>query len=131
VLAGYFVIKVVGIAAGNHWHLLTTKYGLWYLVELLGFVALPSYLYAVGVRDRNKLLIQITAGITVFGIVLNRLNVSVIAFNWHLPADERYVPHWMEVGISIFIVTLIILAFRFITTRMPILYEHPEYKDSH
>ncbi len=131
VLAGYFTIKIVGVTAGNHWHLLTTPYGYWFLVELLGFVALPCFLYAIGVREKNVKLIRFTAGWTVAGIVLNRLNVSVIAFNYHLPAGERYVPHWMEIGISVFMVTLLILFFRFIVTRMPILYEHPDYKETH
>ena len=53
VLAGYFITKVIGISAANNWHLLATNYGLWFLVELLGFIALPSFLYAVGVRDKN------------------------------------------------------------------------------
>jgi Ni/Fe-hydrogenase subunit HybB-like protein len=91
-------------------------------------VALPCFLYAVGVRDKNVKWIRYTAAWTVLGIVINRLNISVIAFNWHLPAADRYVPHWMEIGISVFIVTLIILFYRFIVTRMPILYEHPDYK---
>ncbi|MCP4352537.1 MAG: Ni/Fe-hydrogenase cytochrome b subunit [Desulfobacterales bacterium] len=129
VLAGYFVIKVIGISADNNWHLLGTGYGLWFLVELLGFVALPCFLYAVGVRDKNLTLIKWTSAMTVFGIVLNRLNVCLIAFNWQLPSDEKYFPHWMEIGISVFIVTIGILVFRFIVTRMPILYEHPEYKE--
>jgi hypothetical protein len=34
----------------------------------------------------------------------------------------------MEIGITVFIVTVGILIFRFIVTRMPILYEHPEYE---
>jgi Ni/Fe-hydrogenase subunit HybB-like protein len=131
VLAGYFIIKVIGIAADNNWHYLATGYGAWFLVELLGFVALPCFLYAVGVRDRNVKLIRWTAAMTVLGIVLNRLNVSIIAFNYHLPSSERYVPHWMEIGISVFIVTLGLVVFKFIVTRMPILYEHPEYKGAH
>jgi Ni/Fe-hydrogenase subunit HybB-like protein len=131
VLAGYFVIKVFGLSTGNHWRLLATGYGAWYLVELLGFVALPCFLYAVGVRERNLKLIRYTAAWTVLGIVVNRFNISMIAFNYHLPAGERYVPHWMEVAISVFIVTIGILAFRFIVTRMPILYQHPEYRDAH
>jgi Ni/Fe-hydrogenase subunit HybB-like protein len=128
VLAGYFTIKIIGVAAGNHWNLLTTPYGIWFLVEIIGFVALPCFLYAVGVRDKNVKWIRYTAAWTVLGIVINRLNISVIAFNWHLPAADRYVPHWMEIGISVFIVTLIILFYRFVVTRMPILYEHPDYK---
>ena len=130
VLAGYFTIKVIGIAEGNHWNLLTTAYGKWFLVELLGFVALPCFLYAMGVREKNLKLIRWTAVWTVLGIIVNRLNISVIAFNYHLPADERYYPHWMEIGISIFIVTLGIIAYRFIVTRMPILYEHPDHKEN-
>ena len=131
VLAGYFIIKVIGIAADNNWDYLSTGYGAWYLVELLGFVALPCFLYAVGVRDKNLALIKWTSALTVLGIVVNRFNVSMIAFNYHLPASERYFPSWMEIGISIFIVTIGVVVFRFIVTRMPVLYEHPGYKGAH
>lgn len=131
VLAGYFIIKVMGISGGNNWHLLGTSYGMWFMVELLGFVALPSFLYAVGVRDKNLKLIKWTAVWTVLGVILNRFNVCLIAFNWYLPSSKRYFPHWMEIAISVFIVTAILVVFRFIVTRMPILYEHPGYKDNH
>ncbi len=131
VLFGYFIIKVQGIAAGNHWHLLATPYGHWFLVELIGFVALPCFFYAVGVRNKDIKMIKWTAVWAVLGIVVNRLNVSLIAFNWQLPASRKYFPHWMEIGISIFIVTVGIVAFRFIVTRMPIFHAHPDYKDTH
>jgi Ni/Fe-hydrogenase subunit HybB-like protein len=131
VLAGYFIIKVIGISADNNWHYLATGYGAWYLTELIGFVALPCFLFAVAYRERKLTLVKWTAGITVFGIVLNRLNVSLIAFNWYLPAEEKYFPHWMEIGISVFLVTLGIVVFRFIVTRMPILHAHPDYPEEH
>jgi len=131
VLAGYFIIKIFGLSSSNNWHYLTTDYGIWYLVELLGFVALPSFLYAIGVRVKSLNLIKWTSVLAILGIILNRFNVCLIAFNWHLPSSERYFPHWMEIGISVFIVTVGLIAFRFIVTRMPILYEHPEYKDAH
>ncbi|MCP4686821.1 MAG: Ni/Fe-hydrogenase cytochrome b subunit [Desulfobacterales bacterium] len=131
VLAGYFVIKVIGLAMDNHWGLLLSCYGAWYLVELLGFVALPCLLYAVGVREKNLKLIRGTAAWTVLGVIVNRLNVSVVAFNYHLPSSERYFPHWMEIGISVFIVTVGLLAFRFIVTHMPIFHEHPDYREAH
>ncbi len=131
VLAGYFSIKMVGIAASDNWHYLSTGYGLWFLLELLGFVALPCFMYAVGVRDRNVTLIRWTSVVAILGVVLNRFNVSLIAFNWHLPSSERYFPHWMEIMTSVFIVTIGILVFRFIVTKMPILYAHPDYKETH
>jgi len=131
VLFGYFVIKVIGLAVDNNWHYLATGWGVWYLVEIVGFVLLPCYLYAVGARDKNIKLIRRTSGLAVLGIVLNRLNISLVAFNYHLPGSERYFPHWMEIGISLFIVTIGVLAYRFSVTHMPVLYEHPEYKEEH
>ena len=47
---------------------------------------------------------------TVLGIVVNRFNVSLVAFNWQLPADERYFPSIPEIGVSVFIVTVGIVA---------------------
>ncbi len=131
VLAGYFAIKVFGLAMGNHWHLLGTGYGIWWLVEMLGFVALPCFLFAVGVRDRNSTLIKFAAIWTIIGIAVNRLNIVLICFNWHLPAEERYFPHWMEIGISVFVVTVGLVVYRFIVTRMPVFHEHPDYKEVH
>ncbi len=131
VLAGYFAIKVIGIAADNNWHHLVTGWGAWYLVELIGFVALPCFLFALGVRDSNLKLIRYTAVWSVLGIIINRLNVSVIAFNWHLPAADRYFPHFLEIVTSVFIVTVGIIAYRFIVNNMPVLYEHPDYKEKH
>jgi Ni/Fe-hydrogenase subunit HybB-like protein len=131
VLAGYFIIKVIGIAMDDNWHYLSTGYGVWFLVELLGFVALPCLLYAIGVREHNLKMIRFAAGWSVLGIVINRFNVSMIAFNYHLPSSERYFPHWGEIVISLFVVTIGVLVFRFIVTRMPIFYEHPDYVDEH
>jgi Ni/Fe-hydrogenase subunit HybB-like protein len=130
VLAGYFIIKVIGIAQTNAWGYLGTGYGLWFLVEMLGFVLLPCYFYAIGAREKNLKIIRRTAAWTVLGIVVNRFNVGLIAFNYHLPSSERYFPHWMEIGISVFVVTIGILAYKFIVTHMPILYAHPDF-DAH
>jgi Ni/Fe-hydrogenase subunit HybB-like protein len=131
VLFGYFGIKVVGIAVGNHWDLLPTRYGVWFLFELIGFVAVPAFLFAVGARDKNQSLIRYTSLLTVLGIVLNRLNVSLIVFNWHLPAAQKYSPHWMEIALSVYIVTVGLVLFRFIVNHMPILHDHPRYRASH
>ncbi len=130
-MAGYLMIQVIGIAIDNDWKYLSTRWGLWYLVEMIGFVGLPAVVYAIGVRERNIKLIQWTSLWAVLGIVLNRLNISIVAFNWQLPMDQRYFPSWMEVMTTVFIVTLGIVIFKFIATRMPILHEHPDYPDDH
>lgn len=131
VLFGYFMIKVVGLTADHNWDLLFTPYGIWFQVEMLGFVALPCLLFAVGSRNKDVGLIKFSALWTVIGIVLNRLNISMIAFNYHLPLEERYIPSWMEIYLSVFMVTCLILVFRFIATRMPVFAEHPDFKEEH
>ncbi len=131
VLAIYFAIKVMGVVLGDHWALLATPMGGWFLVELLGFVLLPCVLYAIGFREKRPGLVRFTAVLSVLGLLLNRFNVSLIAFNWELPAAQRYWPTWMEVWISVTIVVAGIVAFRWIANRMPILYEHPQYRGMH
>lgn len=128
VMMGYVGIKIIGLAIDNNWHYLFTGWGLWFLLELVGFVLFPAILYAVGSREKNLMFIRVASVWTVLGIILNRLNISVVAFNWHLPSAQRYCPSFMEIATSVFIVTLGIVIYRFIATRMPILYEHPDYK---
>lgn len=129
VLFTYFFLKLLGLADGAGWPLLATPMGRWYLVELLGFVLLPCLLFAHGVRHANVKLVRGTAVLAVLGIVVNRLNVALVALNWNSP--DRYVPSWMEIVTSITIVTIGILTFRWIVNRMPVLSADPEYAEDH
>jgi Ni/Fe-hydrogenase subunit HybB-like protein len=131
VMFGYFGIKIIGVAHGNHWHMLATPYGLWFLVEMVGFVLVPCFLYALGVRAGNVKLVKFTSFLAVFGVVLNRFNVCLVAFNWELPMSERYFPSFMEFMVSLTLVTAGLVAFKWIVTRMPVLTEHPEFRESH
>jgi Ni/Fe-hydrogenase subunit HybB-like protein len=113
----------VGVAHENQWHWLATPLGGWWLVEVLGFVLLPGLIFTAAVRRRSVPLVRAGAVLTVLGVILNRLNVSVIAFNWNRP--ERYYPHWMEITVTITIVTLGVLVFKWMVNRMPILLDAP------
>ena len=106
--------------SGNLPHL-ASSYGLLFLLELAGGIALPVLLYCVGIKKQSLFMTRTAAILTVLGVVLNRFNVSLVAFNYNLPPVERYVPHWMEVGISVFLVMLLILSYRFLCSNLPIL----------
>jgi Ni/Fe-hydrogenase subunit HybB-like protein len=125
----YFSLKLFGLAHSNHWTYLVTPYGYWFLFEMLVFVLCPAFVLAYGVRYKNITIARWSAFIAVIGVVLNRINTSVIAFNWN--AAERYSPHWMEVTITVGIITMEVLAFRWIVNRMAILYDHPDYESLH
>ena len=101
------------------------------LSHKVGFVLLPAFLYALGVREKNITLIRVASVFGVLGIVVNRFNVCLVAFNWQLDSADRYFPSISEVFLSIFIVTLIVTAYRFVCSKMPVLYEHPDFKDAH
>jgi len=130
-LAVYFAIKVIGIAHGNTWHYLASPIGHWFLLELLGFSLLPCVLFAAGVRERRPRLIRWAAGLTVLGIILNRLNVSIITFNLNLPAEQRFQFHWKEVWLSLAVVMAAVLTYRWAVNRMPVHHKHPLYKTVH
>lgn len=122
----YFFLKVLVFIHGGHWTHINTPMGWWFLVEIVGFVLIPVRLFTQAVQFRNLPLIRIAAVLTLIGIVLNRLNVSIIAFKWY--ALERYVPSWMELEITAAVVVAEILVLRWVVNRMPILREHPEWK---
>lgn len=128
IMFGYLLIRIFDVAMQNNWQYLGTGYGALFMVELFGFVAAPCFMYALGVREKNVKLIRLASVFAVAGIVLYRFNVCLVAFNWQLPSAERYFPSLTEIGFSVFIVTLIVTAYRFFATFMPVLYEHPDYK---
>ena len=129
VLMTYFGLKWLALAHGQHWDLLLTPYGYWWMLEVFGFVLLPCLLYARAVRTGRARLVRIASIITVIGVVLNRLNISIITYHWNAP--QRYVPDWKEFVITITIVTTGLLTFRWIVNRMPVLRDHPEFGSAH
>lgn len=125
----YFFLKCLALAHGQHWDLLHTPYGYWWMIEVLGFVLFPSLLYAFAVRHERADLVRVASVIAVLGIVMNRLNVSIITYRWN--ATDRYFPSWQEIVVTLTIVTVGLVAFRWIVNRMPVLHEHPGYEAAH
>ena len=131
VLFIYLGFKVVGIAVGNTWDLLGTGWGIWFLVENGVFFAIPCFLFAVGARDGNVKLIRWMAGLTIAGIILNRINMSSIVFNWYLPWDEKYWPKAVEIYLSLGLVVLFVVVFRWASTFLHVFRDDPRYEDAH
>ena len=125
-LFAYFFLKLQALVDGHHFDLLATGWGQWYLVEVIGFVALPCALMAYAAHHASLTLTRFTAAWALCGIVLNRLNVSVIALNWKVA--DRYVPSASEWLISGTLLMIAILAFRWVCYRLPVLREHPDFE---
>ena len=120
VMFAYFFLKLQGVIDNHALGLIGVGfYGKWFLLEMLGFVLLPSLMFAWGARNRHVTVVRVAAILGVSGIVLNRLTVSLIAYNYHQPV--RYWPSWMEISVSLALVVIGVLAFRWIVNRMPVL----------
>jgi len=123
----YFFMKILILIHGKQWPLLTTPMGTWYLIELIGFVLLPCFLFLHAVRYENVTVIRMAAILSMLGILINRLNYSVIAYKWYVPLSQRYIPSWMEIVITLAILFTEVWAFRWIVNRMPVLRESPAW----
>ncbi len=129
VMFAYFFLRLQTVVDNHAWGLLATGWGAWWLFETVGFVLVPALIYAYGARSGNATIVRVGGFMGVLFIMLNRLNMSVIAFNWNEPV--RYVPSWQEVLVSVTLVTLLIVLFRWIVNRMPIMKEDPAFPQEH
>ena len=114
----YFFQAFILLHDGERWKLVNGFWGFWYLVEIIGFVLIPCFMFAHAVRNRKFGLIKVASVITVLGVILNRLNVSIIAFKWD--AVNKYYPSWEEIVITLMVVFIEVWVFRWIVTRMPV-----------
>jgi Ni/Fe-hydrogenase subunit HybB-like protein len=121
----YFFLQIVVFVHGKKWELIHGPYGYWYMTELIGFVILPMILFYYSYTRNSVPVAKIAAIITMLGIIVNRLNVTVIGFQW----DEavRYIPSWMEFVVTLTVIFTEIWIFRWVINRMPVLRESPSW----
>jgi len=121
----YLFLKILVFVHGSHLVYLSDSMGIWYLVEVIGFVLLPCILFTQAVRQQSTSLVKTAAILTLVGIIMNRLNVSVIAFKWDAPV--RYIPTWMEIEVTLAVIMSEIWVFRWVVNRMPVLSSSPSW----
>jgi len=80
-------------------------------------------LFYYSYRRNNILLIKVAAVLTMLGIIINRLNLTVIGFRWD--AAVHYVPSWMEIVVTLAVIFTEIWIFRWVINRLPVLRESP------
>ena len=126
----YFFLQVLVFVHSKNWAYLNTPLGYWYLTEMLGFVLLPMLLFYYSYRRNNLTLIKVAAVLTMLGIIINRLNLTVIGFKWD--AAVHYIPSWMEIVVTLAVIFTEIWIFRWVINRLPVLRESPSWaKNAH
>ena len=115
----YYFFKALLFIHDKQWVMINDGWGYWYLLEVIGFVLVPALMFAFGFKHRSLNIIKVAAVMALLGIVLNRLNVSVITFNWY--ADVHYFPSWQEIVVTLMVIFAELWVFRWFVTRMPVL----------
>jgi len=121
----YFFLQLLVFIHGKHWALINTPMGYWYLLEIIGFVLIPMVLFFYSYRTNNAFIIRLASILTMLGVILNRLNVTIIGFRWDMAV--RYVPSWMEIVVTLTVLFTEIWIFRWVINRLPVLRESPKW----
>ena len=124
----YLFLQILNFVHLKNWSYLNTPMGYWYLVEIIGFVIVPMLLFFYSYRKHNILLIRTAAILTMIGIIINRLNISIIGFQWD--AAQQYYPSWKEFVVSLTIIFIEIWIFRWVIQRLPVLRDAPGWAKS-
>ena len=114
----YYVFKALLFIHEKQWDLINTSWGYWYLLEVIGFVLVPAFMFAFGFKHRSLNIIKIASVLALLGVILNRLNVSVVCFQWYDPV--HYYPSWQEITVTLMVIFSEIWIFRWVVTRMPV-----------
>src|SRR5512146_1030701 len=64
----YFALKLIGVAHDDHWNLLNTGYGLWFVAEMLLFVLAPGIVLSLGVKKQSVGIVRLGAFWAVIGV---------------------------------------------------------------
>ncbi len=123
----YLFLQLLVFIHDKDWAYLGTPMGYWWLLEMVGFVFFPMALFFFSYRRGNVTLIRLAAIVTMLGIILNRLNVTVIGFRWE--DTVRYFPSWMEFVVTLTVIFTEIWIFRWVINRMPVLRDSPEWAE--
>lgn len=124
----YLCMSMLVFIHGKDFAYLRGGWGAWYLVEMLGFVLLPCLLFMTGFKRANLTIIRVAAVMSIIGIILNRMNISTISYNWF--DKSLHWPTWMEIVVSVAVIFVQLLVFRWIVRRMPVYKESPAWVSS-
>ncbi|MGQ9715462.1 MAG: NrfD/PsrC family molybdoenzyme membrane anchor subunit [Anaerolineae bacterium] len=122
VLGIYFVLQVIDLLVAGEFGLMLegSVRSTLFLVEMVLGVLLPAVLFAIpGVRQSAAGLFW-GALLVVGGLILNRLDVSVIG---QIVPTGSYFPHWMEFAVTIGLLASGVVAYTLITHYFPVFEE--------
>ena len=97
-----------------------TLEGNMFLLEMCGGVLLPFVLLLFAEIRRSPLGLLAASGLVVLGVLVNRINVFLVAFRPPY-AEGRYFPSIPEILVTAGLIAALVLAYRVCVTVFPVL----------
>jgi Ni/Fe-hydrogenase subunit HybB-like protein len=121
----YLAMTILMFIHGKDYTYMNSFWGFWFLVEIVGFVLIPGLMFLSAYRRQNLNLVKFASVITIIGIILNRLNISTIAYLWY--EKSLHFPTWMEIVVSVAVIFVQLIVFKWIVRRMPVYSDPPKW----
>lgn len=120
VLFIYLALKTLDLVARGVWPLVMVLnvQGLSFLLEMGLGVVLPAVIFSSRRRCENPTLLFRAALMVVLGVVLNRLNVSIVGM-WAYTGPV-YLPSWGEITITVSLITLGVVVYGLAAKFLPV-----------
>ena len=122
----YGIVRIQDLFRHGAWkYAISTSYeATMFWVEMALTLILPlGLLMLKRVREQPVALYGVSI-LTVSGFIVNRLNVAMTGMEWSIGA--RYTPKWMEVSVTLMMISIGIVLFAYAVKYLPIF--HHEYK---
>ncbi len=121
ILGLYGIMRIVDLIISDDSVYLFTgdKFSILFWVEMLIFVILPVILFSLPSVRRKPMQMFSTALMVVFGLLINRFNVSLVAFN-----AGAYAPSWLEIFVTIGMIAIGAFVFTIASRYLPV-FSHP------
>ncbi|MCX6543356.1 MAG: Ni/Fe-hydrogenase cytochrome b subunit [Acidobacteria bacterium] len=130
ILLAYLALRFGDLAARGNLRLLTG--GEWqvkmFWFEVAVMAGLPIVLLSIGRVRRSRAGQFAAAGLGVFGVVLNRVDVGGLVHTGR--GEALYVPAWTEFAVSAGVVAAAVLAFLFAVERFAVWHDRPADPDA-
>jgi len=91
-----------------------------FTIELLFGVIIPLRMFLSPKVLRTPALLLTASALVVFGVLLNRINNFVVAYNPPY-STQSYFPSFGEISVTVGFVAMLVLAYRFIVMNFPVI----------
>lgn len=127
VLMGIYVVLKVGdmIVRGTYVYLLDgTAQSNAFLVEVIVGVIVPFVLVLFNKVRTSPGWLFFASSLAIFGVLINRINVFLVSYT--PPYGGHYFPSVPEIIVSLGLIAVMMLIYRFAVTQLPVLAANPE-----